>query len=507
MEIILTLEKSGKFVLEMSKKIAVIGSGIGGLASALRLSTHGYDVTVYESSGDVGGKISEIKSNGYRFDKGPSLFTLPNLVDELIEIGTDKKKKSFEYLKLDIACRYFFDDKTIINAYCDNKKFIDEASIKTKTDPLVIEKYLNYSSFLYNSTHKLFIEKSLHKLSTYLSIDTFFAFLKIPFLSLFTTMNETNKRRLKNKKLINIFNRFATYNGSDPFVAPGILNVISHLEMSKGVYLPKRGMRSIVESIYKLCLNNQVKFKINSKVDKISVLNGSANGIYVDDKFIPYDIILSNIDIHYVYTNLLGYNFKFLNKLSTKKSTSAIIFYWGIKKNFKNLDLHNIFFSSNYQKEFSQIKEGNNIQNDPTIYVNITSKFIHSDAPEGCENWFVMINVSHNKGQDWSQLVANAREIIINKLNKALDSNIEKVIEYENYMSPVEIEKFTGSHMGSLYGSSSNKKMDAFFRHPNFTNKIDNLYFCGGTVHPGGGIPLVLNSAKIATKTIIENDL
>ena len=109
----------------MSKKIAVIGSGIGGLASALRLSRHGYDVTVYESSDDVGGKISEIKSNGYRFDKGPSLFTLPNLVDELIKIGTDKKKISFEYFKLDIACRYFFDDKTIINAYCDNKKFID----------------------------------------------------------------------------------------------------------------------------------------------------------------------------------------------------------------------------------------------------------------------------------------------------------------------------------------------------------------------------------------------
>ena len=110
-----------------------------------------------------------------------------------------KKKFLFEYFKLDIACRYFFDDKTIINAYCDNKKFIDEASIKTKTDPFVIEKYLNYSSFLYNSTHKLFIEKSLHKLSTYLSIDTFFAFLKIPFLSLFTTMNKANKRRLKIK--------------------------------------------------------------------------------------------------------------------------------------------------------------------------------------------------------------------------------------------------------------------------------------------------------------------
>ncbi|MAQ32332.1 MAG: phytoene dehydrogenase [Flavobacteriales bacterium] len=488
------------------KNIIIIGSGVAGLATALRLSHAGYQVRVFESNNHVGGKMSEIRHDGYRFDTGPSLFTMPQLIDELIAMGDDCSSSFFEYLKIDITCRYFFNDGVILNAYSDTDKFVQEVSLKTKTENWVIIKYLKYIEFVYKATSKIFIEKSLHKLSTYLSFTTFKSFLKIPFLSIFKTMDQTNRTRLGNDKLIKIFNRYATYNGSNPFVAPGILSVIAHLELNKGVFLPKKGMRSIVNCLYDICLKKGVEFNLNSQVDKISLNNNKVNGIYIKDIFFPADIVISNIDIHYVYTKLLDKPIYFTQKKNIERSTSAIIFYWGIKKRFNQLDLHNILFTKNYAKEFDEINNFHAIQNDPTIYINITSKHLPEDAPKNCENWFVMINVSHDKGQNWKLLVQKAREQIITKINHLLNTDIESFIDYENYMDPTQIESKTGAFQGALYGSSSNKRMSAFLRHPNFSNKIQNLYFCGGTVHPGGGIPLALNSAKIVANEIISNE-
>ena len=489
----------------MHKKVIIIGSGIAGLASAIRLSNYGYSVIVFESNNDVGGKISEINKNGYRFDTGPSLFTMPELMDELVKIGYKNANKKFDYKKIDITCSYFFDDGVILNAYSDNKRFIDEFSSKLNVDSKIIRKYLNYVAFLFKSTNKIFIKKSLHKLSTYLSIETLFSFFKIPFLSIFKSMNKTNTQRLKNPKLIKIFNRYATYNGSNPFLAPGILNVISHLELNKGVFLPNKGMRSIVNCLYEICIKNGVVFKLGSKVDKIDLMDNIVKGVYSKKEYYSADIIISNIDIHYVYNNLLNKPNYLNNHTKNNRSTSAIIFYWGIKKTFEKLSLHNILFAKDYENEFNEIKNSKNIQSDPTIYINITSKHIVTDAPKNSENWFVMINVSHNKGQNWDLLVQNARQKITKKINRFLNTDIEKFIEYEEYMDPTSIELKTGSFQGSLYGTSSNDRMSAFLRHPNFTNKIKNLYFCGGTVHPGGGIPLALNSSKIVTNEIISN--
>ena len=489
----------------MSKKIIIIGSGIAGLASAIRLSNCGYSVIVFESNTDVGGKISEINKNGYRFDTGPSLFTMPELMDELVKIGYKNANKKFAYKEIDITCSYFFDDGVILNAYSDNKRFIDEVSNKLNIDSKIIRKYLNYVAFLFKSTNKIFIKKSLHKLSTYLSIETLFSFFKIPFLSIFKSMNKTNSQRLKNPKLIKIFNRYATYNGSNPFLAPGILNVISHLELNEGVFLPNKGMRSIVNCLYEICIKNGVVFKLGSKVDKIDLMDKMVKGVYSKKEYYSADIIISNIDIHYVYNNLLNKPNYLNNHTKNNRSTSAIIFYWGIKKTFEKLSLHNILFAKDYENEFNEIKNSKNIQSDPTIYINITCKHIVTDAPKNSENWFVMINVSHNKGQNWDLLVQNARQKIIKKINRFLNTDIEKFIEYEEYMDPTSIELKTGSFQGSLYGTSSNDRMSAFLRHPNFTNKIKNLYFCGGTVHPGGGIPLALNSSKIVANEIISN--
>ena len=164
---------------------------------------------------------------------------------------------------------------------------------------------------------------------------------------------------------------------------------------------------------------------------------------------------------------------------------------------FQQLDLHNIFFTDDYEAEFDAIFKQKSLHNDPTIYVNISSKDVPADAPKGKENWFVMINAPHDTGQDWNALAQQLRLWVIDKLNRLLDTEIASLIEEEWVMTPDVIQSRTQSHLGALYGASSNNKMAAFLRHPNFSSTISNLYFCGGSVHPGGGIPLCLLSAKI----------
>lgn len=483
------------------KKAIVIGAGLGGLSVAIRLAVKGYKVTVYESNNHVGGKMNNLHLSSYRFDTGPSLFTMPELVKELFDLAGYDINDFFKYQKLNETCRYFFEDKTVINGYSDTQKFADQIEQKTNVKKHKILDYLNKSRFIYESTAFLFLNKSLHKLKTYLSFKVLFSFTRLPFLGVFKSMNKVNMSYFKDQKVVQLFNRFATYNGSNPFLAPAILNIIPHLEFNKGAYFPDKGMYSIADSLYELAKKIGVKFEFNSNVDSIETKGNRTTGIRIKEKVIFSDLIVSNADVYFTYLNLLKQPQKAKKVLNQKRSTSALIFYWGIKKEFKNLDLHNILFSEDYENEFDCLQKGK-ISNDPTVYINITSKLNKSDAPKGAENWFVMINVPSNDGQNWDLLIEKSRKNIITKINRMLNNNIQELIEVEQVLEPRDIESITGSFKGSLYGTSSNSKTAAFFRHPNFSKEFNNLYFCGGSVHPGGGIPLALSSAKIVDTLI-----
>jgi phytoene desaturase len=245
-----------------------------------------------------------------------------------------------------------------------------------------------------------------------------------------------------------------------------------------------------------------VSFHLSSPVTEILIENKKAVGIRVKEKKHAADLVVSNMDIVPTYRKLLPNQKQPEKILSQERSSAAVIFYWGISKSFPQLDLHNIFFSDDYNEEFAAIFNTKTLYQDPTVYVNITSKDVPADAPAGKENWFVMINAPHNKGQDWTAMAQQLREWVIAKLNRNLNTDIAPLIEEEWVMTPDIIEQRTQSYLGALYGASSNDKMAAFLRHPNFSREISNMYFCGGSVHPGGGIPLCLLSAKIVSDLI-----
>jgi len=477
----------------------IIGSGIGGLAAAIRLAHLGICVDVYESAEKAGGKVSQLNFDGFRFDAGPSLLTLPELVHELLD-----EDLRFPTRKLEVITKYFYPDGIQVSAYNDVQKLASEIEEKLNVSSSKVTSYLRKAAKVYELTSDLFIFGSFHRIRNLMNLKSLKTLLNFRRLQAFSSLHEFNRHELGEKRLVQLFDRYATYNGSNPYQTPATLSVISHLEHNIGAFIPEDGMFQITESLYLQALRLGVKFHFGQPVLKIKTTNGKVSGVWTYSGFVAADIVVSDIDIHRFYSSLLPDKKRLAKIAKEERSSSALIFYWGMKGASPELDIHNIFFSSDYQDEFMHLFGQKDLCNDPTIYVYISSKYNPTDAPDGCENWFVMINAPADTGQNWDELIAQSRQQILDKLERMLGKKLSDCIVSEQILSPPDIFKQTGSVNGSLYGSSSNSRYASFNRHANFRSDISGLYFVGGSVHPGGGIPLCLSSANIVARLVKE---
>jgi len=477
----------------------IIGSGIGGLATAIRIARQGISVQIYEASEKAGGKIAERNVNGFRFDTGPSLLTLPELVLELLD---DDLK--FEVTKLEIITNYFYEDGTRLTDYSDVQKLSLEIKEKLQVPETKVTNYLKKAATIYKLTSDLFIFGSFHRFKNLMRFKSLKIMLNFRKLHAFSSLHKFNERQLGDKKLVQLFDRYATYNGSNPYRTPATLSVISHLEHNLGAFVPEEGMFKIIESLMQQAIRLGVKFHFGQPVSKVEIKEGRVQGIWVDEVFIPAQIVVSDVDIVRFYSSLLPDSKRLAKIMNEERSSSALIFYWGMNCTFPELDIHNIFFSANYQQEFEHIFIKKEVFDDPTVYIYISSKYHKEDAPEGFENWFVMINAPADVGQNWEEIVDHARFRILEKLERILSKELLYCIVNEEVLSPPKIARQTGSVNGSIYGSSSNSRYASFNRHANFRSDIEGLYFVGGSVHPGGGIPLCLSSASIVDGLVKE---
>ena len=487
--------------------VAIIGAGVAGLAAAVRLAVAGHAVTVFEASHSFGGKMQQFDLPGpagpYRFDAGPSLFTLPQLVDDIFRLAHRNPTDYFRYERLDPITQYFFADGTRLTAWADAGRFAAEVEAQLGVPAGQVADFLRRSGRAYEATAGTFLHKSLHRASTYFSAETLRAVAALPTLGLAGTMHARHEKAFgQDARLVQLFDRYATYNGSDPYQAPATLSLIPHLEHGIGAFYPAGGIYAIAQSLHRLAEEFGVKFRFNEPVREIIVAGGHVTAVRTDQDVYDFGRVVSNMDVVPTYRHLLPTQPAPERTLAQPRSSSALIFYWGMAREFAELDVHNIFFSEDYRAEFQAIFEQQTVADDVTVYVNVTSKKTPADAPPGHENWFVMVNVPHDQGQDWPALLARTRSAVLARLRRALGVDVGPLIVAERTWTPPGIAQDTSSWGGALYGSSSNNALAAFLRHPNFSGRLDGLYFCGGSVHPGGGIPLCLLSAKIVAELI-----
>ena len=486
-----------------SKRIAIIGAGISGLTAAIKLAGAGHRVEVFETSDHIGGKLGTYSFEGFRWDTGPSLFTLPEEV--LAVINQSKATISFEYLKLTTITKYFFHEHRPFAAVSDRNEYCRTLANEFGVNIDEITKHFDWCKNTYEGLGDFFLNTDLQQASSYFTAKSLRAFSHLISSPVLTTMHNFHKRKLKHPHLIQYFDRFATYNGSNPYKAPAILGMIPHLEHTLGAYFPVGGMRRIPEALYETAASLGVTFNLNTQVSRIITQNGKLKGLRANGFDDLYDRIVSAIDVHKLYSDLLPHKYHAKRYKSLQPSTSALVFLWAVKGEFQELDLHNIFFSKDYKKEFDALENNTIATSDFTIYLNISSKMDPADAPSGCENWFILVNAPANEDQDWEKLVSEVRNQIYARINAELNTSIEKLIVHEKVYAPPMHEELTGSYKGALYGSASNSRFAAFFRHGNRAPKLKNLYVCGGSVHPGGGIPLCIKSGNLAAQALIDD--
>ncbi len=486
------------------KTCAIIGGGIGGLSAALLLAHYGYGVEVFEQQSRVGGKALSTEAQGFRFDTGPTLFTMPFVLEELFNDAGKKLSDYIELHHLEETTRYFYEDGTEFRAYYDMHRYYDEAK-RAFSDPLQsLSGYFSYCKTIYDLTADIFMFSPFHEWRDMITDREKWArIFEMYKMDPFRSMHRANRWFFKDPKLLQLMDRFATFNGSSPYRVPATLNIITHVE-HMGAYVPKRGIYRIPEALAEAAAEEGAVIHLNTPVSSITYDTKKIRGITVNDREYAFDIVVSNSDVTNTYISLLQQS-KILPALKyqmLKPSTSALVFYWGVKGTYPALATHNILFPKNYRKEFKDLIRREVCPDDPTVYIYISSRFNPGDAPDGNENWYVMINAPYTVNHNWDEIIQRTRKRVLFKIKSFLGIDIEKKIIYEETLTPADILHRTDSRAGSIYGISSNNTIAAFLRQRNRSKRFKGLYFCGGSAAPGGGMPLAMLSGRMTAELI-----
>jgi phytoene desaturase len=494
------------------KRVAVAGAGLGGLSAALRLAASGYRVAVYDRRQGPGGKAFSEQIGAYRFDTGPSLFTMPEVFDQLFDEAGLRREDYFSILPLDPICRYQWNDGTVFEAPpgTEGPGSMAEAVVAELGEERdAVERFFRHIGRIHATAAELFLWKSLSDAATYRSRTFWRALPRLPLIDPLRSMDSALRRFFRNPRTVQLFNRYATYNGSDPFRVPATLLIIPRVEYGGGGYAVEGGIYAVPQAIERACREWGVEFHYGTEVERILYRSDrSIEGLQVEGEKLPADLVVCNADVDSAYRVLLRDQDAPLARRYRRlePSSSGMVFYWGMRRAFPELRVNNIFFSDDYRREFEQIFRRREIPGEPTIYVNITSKVTPDDAPEGGENWFVLCNVPPDTGQDWQREAEKTRDAVTGRLSRLLGTDVESAVAEEGSLLPPEIERLTGSTGGRLYGIASNSRLAAFLRHPGRSRRYPGLYFTGGSVHPGGGMPLTVLSGKIAADLVRHAD-
>lgn len=476
------------------------------MSAAIRLAASGERVAIYEQGGQVGGKMSEVRAAGFRWDTGPSVITMRHVFEDLFRAAGRNLEDYLTLLPVEPLTRYFYRDGTVLNPSSDLTRTLHEIASIAPRDVEGYRAYLAYAERIHRITGEKFIygePPTLRKLlmtppGDMLAVDPL------------RTMDGAIRSFVQSPKMRQFLGRFATYVGASPFLAPATLNVIAHVELSGGVWYPQGGIYAIARALKRLAVELGVEIHLNSPIRSIDVKDGRVVGVTrVDGKCMPVNGVISNVDVMTVYEKLLPESPSQKARLDrltkSESSCSGFVLMLGIEGQESRLAHHNILFSTDYRREFDDIFQRGIPPNEPTVYIAITSKTDLDHAPPGCENWFVLVNAPPlGESFNWTTQATQYREMVLKQI-EAFGFEVRGRIRTEQMLTPLDLERLTGARRGALYGTGSNDRFSAFRRPHNRDRHVRGLYFAGGTAHPGGGVPMVMLSGRVAASMLLRD--
>ncbi|GGG68863.1 phytoene desaturase family protein [Paenibacillus radicis (ex Gao et al. 2016)] len=489
----------------MSQQIVVIGGGLGGLSAAIRLASDGNHVTVLEKNERAGGKLNLRTGKGYSFDTGPSILTMPWVLEKLFADAGRKLEDYMTLVRVEPQWRTFFEDGVSLDISGDIPTMLEHLNRISPKDAAGFFNYLHYCQQMYELSTKSFFDKSLSGLNDLRNLHSLKELLAMDPLR---SMHHSTSKFFTDKHLRQLFDFFIMYIGSSPYAAPAVLSQLVHVQMGLGIYYVEGGMHHIASGMLKLLDELNVEVRTQSEVVQINVKGAKAAGVtLLDGTVIPADLVVSNMEAIPVHRKLLNQHPKadtILKKLDKyAPSVSGLVLLLGVDKQYEQLLHHNFFFSENPDKEFDDIFVKGIASDDPTVYIGVSSKSDPTQAPTGKENLFVLTHVPPLRpGESFQHMQEQYREIVLNKLERMGLQDIRAHIEFEYRFIPDDLERLYGSNGGSIYGVVTDRKLNGGFKVPSQSEFLDNLYFVGGSTHPGGGVPMVVLSGQLTADLI-----
>ena len=492
-----------------SHRVTVIGAGLGGISAAISLKAAGYDVEVFEKNGQIGGKLNVMEKDGFTFDLGPSIFTLPQFFQDLFERAG---KKMEDYVQLDAVTphwRNLFENKPTIDLYQEEDLMRRELD-KLPGDPEAhwreFKAFLTYGREQYDIVNDGYFDKGLDNLWEFIS------YYKLKLLGgkidYKNTMSESIHQRLSDPQLRMIFEYFIKYVGSSAMDSPGYMNLMPMIQFDYGLWYVRGGMYNLAKGLGKLMEEMGIPIHLNADVEAIEKSGKQVTGIRMTDGTVhPSDIIVSNMEVIPAYKKLLNEPISFTRKLEKfAPACSGIVLHIGTDKPFPQLAHHNFFYSEDQHKHFDTVFHKKQLPQDPTLYVVAPTRTDPSKAPEGCDNIKILPHIppledgSDITHEDYVAL----KDRCIDKMERCGLTGLRESIVVEDLLTPVDIERMYRSNRGSIYGVVTDWKLNYGFKAPKTSTRYKNLYFTGGSTNPGGGMPMVVLSGQQCADRIIK---
>ncbi len=488
------------------KKIAIIGSGFGGLALGIRLQARGYQVSIFEKNSKIGGHAYPLEKNGYKFDMGPSLITATEIFQRLFQTMGHDLFNDVEMISLNPLYRIYFHDQSYIDYSSDSEKMIQQIATFNKKDAQ------NYNRFIKASKkiHDVVIKEGegTKPFMTPWSMLRF-APRAIRMNALVSTY-QFACQYFKDPRIQFVFSFHPLFIGGNPFRAPAIYEMIPYLEKTGGVWYSKGGMYSLIEAMGALFKKAGGKLFVNSEVSKIMVNNRKATGVRVGTDTFEADSVVSNADFIHTYHDLIStehrrkWNNKKLKRLHY--SMSAFLLYIGVQKKYPQLLHHTLILSHRYKPLIQDIFDNHVLPDDFSMYLHTPSRTDPSMAPENCESMYVLIPVTNLQSEvDWEKLKNNYAEKILNFLEYKFGlDDLKNSIKVMQIYTPEDFKKKQNAFYGSAWGVEPRLSQTAYFRPHNKSEDIKNLYLVGTSTHPGAGLPGCLLTAETTESIIIK---
>lgn len=492
--------------MKKQKNVIVIGSGLGGISAAISLAQAGYAVTVHEKNARIGGKLNVLKERGYTFDLGPSILTLPHLFGRLFE-GSGRKLEDYIPIRpLRPHWRNFFEDGKVIDLYPEPERMAEEAR-KAGEDPANVQRFLKYSADLYDLVNTGYFEQGLDTSSEFAK---FYGLWKFPKFDLFRTMHSGAKRYLKTRYLQDIFDYFIKYVGSSAYHSPAFMNCLPTIQFRYDLWYVDGGLYNIAVGLKRLMDEIGVVVRLNSEVTEVRKEGDRVTGIVTrDGVFHPAGIVVSNMEVIPAYERLLREDAELLRSLEMyEPACSGLVLELGLDCQYPQLAHHNFFYSDHQREHFHTVFRKRELPPDPTIYLVAASRTDPTVAPAGCDCLKILPHIPYiNDAQPLTREDYLAfKERVVDKLERMGLKDLRKHTVFEHCWTPLDIREQYYSNKGSIYGVVSDRFKNLAFKAPKQSTKYPNLFFVGGSVNPGGGMPMVVLCGQNAAKKIVAWD-